>query len=354
MCRVGLRTVAFLAVLGFSLPAAAQLAFPAWIVPVVVKSPGLNGTSWASDIFLTNIGDTEVRLSAHYFEGGHPNTFNGTFSKPVIRVLPGRTVQVRDVVGTWFPGEGNQTKGWLLIADTTQPDCDDEDAELAKVLVSTRVYNTAGGGGTYGQIVEAQWTTVNTSKFPSVFTGIRNQGSARPGSRTNVGVTNISTVPIEVEIALYRGNGSIAGRKTRTIKALSLEQWSFAQLGFPEFSSTGGRLEVRLTHPNIDPCAEDDDVTVCFDLCDPACDGKYGFGDIQAFIAYASNIDNITGDGENMISVIDQSKFFDWYGDYTETHCPEKNHGQPFPVYLAHRLFGAGDAESAGFTRVTD
>ena len=54
------------------------------------------------------------------------------------------------------------------------------------MAVSTRVFNRAGGGATYGQIVEASWGAFNMSAEPTVFTGIRNQGTAEPGFRTNL------------------------------------------------------------------------------------------------------------------------------------------------------------------------
>lgn len=343
-----------IAVVAVATPAVAQMPFSGWIVPVVVKSPGLGGTSWASDIFLTNLGTERVELSAHYFKGGQANTFDGAFAKPNLSILPGGTLQVLDVIGTWFPNEGSQTKGWLFIADTGPRDCDDEDRDEAKVIVSTRVFNKAGGGATYGQIVEAMWTSLNTSQFPSVFTAVRNEGAVQPGFRTNLGVVNVCTEPIELEITLYRADGSVAARTTRTIMALSMEQWSLGSLGFPTFSSSGGRLEVRLTNPNIDPCADSEEPTVCVDLCNEACDGRYGFGDVRAFIAYASNVDNITGDGENMIPVIDQASYFEWVSEYIDANCPEEKHGRPFPLHLAELVFGVEESGPPTFTKVED
>ena len=348
------RVVMTIAAVVGAIPALAQLASPGWIVPVVVKSPGLGGTSWAADIFLTNLGTEQVELSAHFFKGGQANTFDGVFSKPNVQILPGRTLQVLDVVGTWFPDEGNRTKGWLFIADTGEADCNDEDRDLAKVIVSTRVYNKAGGGATYGQIVEAMWTSVNTSQFPSVFTGVRNEGNVQPGFRTNLGVVNVSTAPIEMEITLFRANGSVAASTTRTRPALSMEQWSLGNLGFPTFSSSGGRLEVRLTNPNINPCEDSEEPTVCVDLCDEGCDGKYGFGETKAFIAYASNVDNITGDGENMIPVVDQISYFEWVSDFIDANCPEKTNGKPFPLHLAEMFFAAEESGPPTFTKVED
>ena len=133
-----------------------------------------------------------------------------------------------------------------------------------------------------------------------------------------------------------------------------MQQWSLNTLGFPTFSSAGGRLEVRLMNPSIDPCDESEEPSVCMDLCDTSCHGKYGFGEVQAFIAYASNVDNISGDGENMIPVIDQISYFEWVSDYIDANCPENKHGRAFPLYLAERVFGAEESGPPTFSKVED
>lgn len=310
-------------------PVAAQIPAPGFVVPVVVKAPGFEGSNWATDLFLTNLGDQNVVFSAHYFPEKSANTFSGNFAKTNITLQKGRTLQITDVVGTWFPGQGANTKGWLLLADTTPVNCNADERDLAQVIVAARVYNSAGGGATYGMIVESSLLSINASPFPSVFTGIRHQGSTKPGFRTSVGVANLSTSLTTVEITLYDKNGSVRGQVAKDVKPLSLMQWTLDKLGFPVLGSQGGRLEVAIVNPNFDPCSEVAGTGVCFDVCDSECGGKISFGPVKAIVPYVSNTDNLTGDGETILPVIDQLGFYNWANEFTEANCPDDEKGSP-------------------------
>ncbi|MGV8038979.1 MAG: hypothetical protein AB2L07_02480 [Thermoanaerobaculaceae bacterium] len=304
----------------------AQIPMSAHVVPVVVKAPGAGGSNWLADLFVTNLGTTTATFSAHYFKSGSANTFNGTFAKANVNLAAGQTLKVTDVVGYWFPSAGTNTKGWLFIADTKPVNCSDDNRVGAKLAVSTRVYNAAGGGGTFGQIVESAWSTTNTSTFPSVFTGIRNGGTAIPGFRTNVGVANLSAVTITVEFKLFKlGGAQLGGAIRKDIPALSLLQWDLQTLGLPVSTEGGGRLEVALVNANYDPCVEGQTAPSCMNRCETQCNAKYGFGTQKVFIAYASNVDNKTGDGENLLPVIDWAAFNEWSNSYKNAHCPSRD-----------------------------
>ena len=316
-----------IAMLCLALPATAQLPFSFFVVPVVVKAPGLDGSNWASDFFLTNIGNDTRVFSANYFPENQENTFKGKFAKTGISVRAGETRRVTDVVGTWFPTAGANTKGWLLVADITPTDCEDDGRTTAEAIVATRVYNSVGGGSTYGMIVESSLFAINTSTFPSIFTGIRHQGeNAKPGFRTSVGVANISTTWLNVEITLYDSAGAQKGQAVKDIKPLSLRQWSLDKLNFPVLDSDGGRLEVRIVDSNINPCTDTSASVACTDVCNPDCAGSYGFGAVKAIVPYVSNTDNLTGDGETVLPVVDWLGFYAWADQYVEDNCPdEKN-----------------------------
>jgi hypothetical protein len=344
--RIGLASVVLL----LAVDAGAQAPLPVYVVPVVVKAPGAGGTTWSTDLFVTNLGTRQVKVSAHYFVAGRTNTFNGTFAKPDVTLVAGQTLLVSDVIGTWFPSAGANTKGWLFIADTSPVDCTADEPEVAKLAVSARVFNRASATATYGQIVEASWAAMNMSAEPTVFTGIRNGGTAVPGSRTNLGVANLSTVPITVEIKAYRSGGAQAGVTTRDIPALSLQQWDMQSLGFPTFGA-GGRVAIRLVSPNYNPCDDGESTPGCVDRCTEGCNGRYSFSDVKLFVAYASNVDNATGDGENMLPVIDHMAFYEWVGDYVDSNCPDKA-GAMFDS-VARRL-GFTRSEEPTFRRVTD
>jgi len=319
-------TLVIVVALCVAVPAAAQIPISAFVVPVVVKAPGLDNSDWVTDLFMTNIGTGNREFSAHFFPTSQANSFNGTFAKADFWVGKGRTLRINDVVGSWFPSEGSDTKGWVFLADTTASGCNEEDTG-AQVIIATRVYNNVGGGATYGMIVESSLLSANFTPSPSVFTGIRHQGTAKPGFRTSVGVANVSTTWLNVEITLYDNLGALKGQVVRDVKPLSHKQWPLDQLGLPVLNKQGGRLEVRIVDPDYDPCADAATALGCMDRCDPACGGKYGFGSIKTIVPYVSNTDNLTGDGETILPVIDLLGVFAWTNEYIETHCPEKDAG---------------------------
>lgn len=324
MTKRRMLVVSCVVMIGVASVALGQIPAGAFVVPVVVKSPGAGGSFWSTDLYLSNLGTQSTTVSAHFFRENTANTFNGTFAKSGVVIKPGETLKVTDVVGTWFPSAGSSTKGWLFVANTTPVDCRQENRVPAKLAISTRVYNTPTPGSTFGQIVESAWGTMNGSKFPSVFTGIRNTGTSKPGFRTNVGIANLSTVAITVNMKLFRGNGVQAGGTiSRSVPALSLSQWELTSLGFPALTDATGKLEVTLVNPTYDPCSDGQTAPACLDRCEDGCGGRYGFNGPKMFVAYASNVDNTTGDGENLLPVIDWQAFNDWSSAYRDANCPD-------------------------------
>jgi len=195
--------------------------------------------------------------------------FTGSFSTSV-NVAAGETKTVEDILGTYFPAEGN-TKGMLLVM------ADDNGAESPMLAVTTRTYNAANPDATYGQTVPSNFIGVLFGLGRSVMPG----ASWDSRFRTNVGVCNIGPVPVAVVIDIYRPNGTLANSVTRTVESFSLRQWRLADLGVSNLS--GGRVEVRL-----------DDSTQGWNPCDP---GSVPFLS-SLLMTYFSKVDNATGDAE--------------------------------------------------------
>ncbi len=302
-----------------------------YVIPVVAKVKGAAGTDWRTNLSISNISDFDVKVSAHFFKENQNNTFNGTFAKANVTIRKGDTLLITDVIGTWFPGAGTSTKGWVLIAETSPPICPEpEDPPVPKLVVNARIYNAANPSALYGQTVEALWTAINPTTYPSIMTGILSQGNAKPGSRTNLGVANVSTVAFDVRIKLFRADGTLAGTAQRKVEALSLRQWRLdTDLALPVLDGRAGRLEVSIVDPNFDPCADVDEPPLpgCEDPCAPSCtpSEKWKMPDVKAFFAYASNVDNGSGDGENLLPVVDFIAFNDYVDSYRDQHCPSSS-----------------------------
>lgn len=322
--------------------ASAQIPMGSYVIPVVAKVKGAAGTDWRTNLSISNISDFDVKVSAHFFKENQNNTFNGTFAKANVTIRKGETLLVTDVIGTWFPGAGTSTKGWVLLAETSPQICPEpEDPPVPKLVVNARVYNAANPATLYGQTVEALWSTINPTTFPSIITGVLSQGNAKPGSRTNVGVANISTAAFDVQIKLFRANGTLAGTAQRKVEALSLRQWRLdTDLALPVLDGKAGRLEVSIVNPNFDPCEDVDEPPLpeCEDPCAPTCtpSEKWKMPDVKLFTAYASNVDNGSGDGENLLPVIDYIGYSDYIESYRDQHCPSSE-GESVIQMFVHR-----------------
>jgi hypothetical protein len=165
----------------------------------------------------------------------------------------------------------------------------DEDPFL--LTVAGRVFNNANPSATYGQTVPSGVLAVAVAPAISNLPGARFDDAVR----SNVGVVNLSILPLDVIISVYLADGSLAASTTRQVRSFSLAQWSLGQLGVGTLS-TPGRVEVRVDPDSItwDPCLGED----------PQLDDLQG-----VFLSYLSRVDQVTGDAE---FVLGQSDWFDY------------------------------------------
>ena len=252
-----------------AVPASAQFASPFHVIPVIAKVAGSQGTDWRSDGSITNLSSQAVTVRMEFLREARNNLFTGSFSRSV-NVATGETLTVEDILGTYFPSEGN-TKGMLMMM------ADDNGTDSQMLAVTTRTYNAANPNATYGQTVPSNFIGVLFGLGRSVMPG----ASWDSRFRTNVGVCNIGPVPVVVVIDIYRANGTLASSVTRTVESFSMRQWRLADLGVSSLS--GGRVEVRL-----------DDSTQGWNPCDT---GSVPFLS-SLLMTYSSKVDNATGDAE--------------------------------------------------------
>ncbi len=290
--------LALIAILTASV-AAAQVALPFHLIPISSKLKGAAETDWVTDLTIVNIGTRAGTVGIHYFPAAQGNTFDGIFMKQV-PLGPGEGLLVKDLIASYFPAYGTSTSGFIGVAHDRLA-CDGDALRLA---VTSRVYNNANPSKTFGQTVESSLFAANFTDLPSIIAGVRHNGLTVPGYRTNVGVTNVSTRAINVTIKVIRDDGSVAGSGTRTVEALSVRQW-----GLGEFVSSleSGRIEITMDRANMlaNRCAViDEETQICFNPCSDRC-VRYTFPLTGAFIAWASKVDNGSGDAEFLLPVMD-------------------------------------------------
>jgi len=277
--------IAALVATALASPCVAQIALPIQVLPVMAKLSGAAGTDWMSSLSLSNIGDTPADVTALFFRENQNNIPLLGPSHGLV-VGPGETVSVADVLGEWFPFQGD-TKGFLVLYGEAEGS--DQDPFL--LSVAGRVFNNANPGATYGQAVPSGVLGLTVAPAVSNLPGVRSDDAVR----SNVGIVNLSLFPLDVIISTYAADGTQLASVQRQVRSFSLAQWSLAQLGVPVLG-TPGRVEVRADPGSItwDPC---------FGV-DP------GLEDLQGiFMTYLSRVDQVTGDAE---LVLGQSDWFDY------------------------------------------
>lgn len=277
--------IAVLVVVAVAAPSLAQVALPIHVVPAIAKLRGAAGTDWMSSLSISNVSSEAANVSVMFFR---ENQTNVPLLVPTEQLMigAGETATVEDVLGTWFPSQGD-TKGFLVLWGEAPGT--DEDPFL--LTVAGRVFNNANPSATYGQAVPSGVLAVAVAPAISNLPGARFDDAVR----SNVGVVNLSILPLDVIISVFAADGSLVATTTRQVRSFSLSQWSLAQLGAPALSPPG-RVEVKVDPASIswDPCLG----------ADPQLDDLQGI-----FLSYLSRVDQVTGDAE---FVLGQSDWFDY------------------------------------------
>jgi len=290
----------------------AQIASPAQFIPVVVKAKGRAGTLWRSDLSITNLTSTVQTVTAAYLPEKHSNlpplTNTHTFT-----LGPGKTILVQDVIGSWFPQFGDNTKGALLVY-TGEPSLGEVVTRAEGLLrmggqgeaspalaVTSRAYNAADPDATYGQTVPANMFSYFFGIASAKLTGVRQDGRFR----TNIGVFNLSPLSAPVQITIYDADGNQLAQKTETVEAFSLRQWNLKD----EFGVDGlqdGLVDLRVepSTANLDPCGDT-------------------AGSLSPLLmAYYSKNDHATGDAEFAIAQADWRDFAAQCNETPVDGCP--------------------------------
>jgi hypothetical protein len=267
--------IAVLAVLGLVQSAGAQEIQDTQLFPIVARTEGLGvpPTQWVTDLTVHNVSDARVVVGVQFFPANQANQLDPSFPDR-ITLGPRETRLIEDVLAALF-GFTTDTTGALLLTCSREfiPSNPDDCA----ILATTRTYNVGSPEGTFGQSIPANDIVVNASGEPSIVTGARNDDSFR----SNLGVANLSMVPVAVRYAILGGDGAVLADGTRNVPQLSVRQWALSRLGI---GIVDGPLTVEI---RLDPA----DVTP-----DP-CEAESP----NLFVAYVSKVDGNpegTGDAE--------------------------------------------------------
>jgi hypothetical protein len=210
---------------------------------------GYNSSRWRTDVWVDNPGPDPATYTIALLERDQANT-----SPPAktYSLTSGSSVAYHDILLSGFDFTGAAALRIVLVS--------------GQVLVTSRTYNQPGAG-TYGQFVPAVPRSQAISYGQSArLLGLSHDPSLAAGFRTNIGLVNASAADIHVDVAYYKGGGGYLGTVGQ-----DLSPYEFVQLdrAFESVTSdvvTDGFAVVHTT----------------------TADGK--------FLAYASVVDNLTGD----------------------------------------------------------
>lgn len=169
------------------------------VVPVVAHAGGVQNTNWKSDVVIRNTTDVDLEVTLLLIKSSAENTAppQATFT-----ITPGTPLVLRDVLNCAdLPAFQGNSRGSLLIrySGSYPP------------AVTSRTYNDLGNQGTYGQSVPA--VQVDSSargtggSYPSNLFGLVKSTSFR----SNLGVANIMGVENKIKVTLYDSSGTIIG-----------------------------------------------------------------------------------------------------------------------------------------------
>ena len=233
-----------------------------YVIPVVSKTAGVNGTNWMSDVAIQNFSAATLNVSFTFIQSGENNSEN-VFTTPVgdstlVTVPPGGSALIKDVLSTLRPN-GNAIGALLVGADRP-------------FAVTSRSYSMSPAGDTVGQTV-----------LP-----------ARDFIENTIGLTNnamaVAYIPGLINNARFRTNlGFVAGSGSGS---------STMALEFRLKDSTGGTIGTRtfaiapgnFTHVQFSSRTVS---TTSFDIGSAEVRIVQGSG---AVVPYASVIDNVTAD----------------------------------------------------------
>ncbi len=213
-----------------------------WVVPVIARIPGAQGTFWRSDLALTNSGGEPATISFEYLPEGADSSGGGQIGDDLI-LAPSSTILIQDVAGAVFAVDNG--KG-VLILESSQ-----------EIVATTRVYTDRVEGGTSGHAVAAVSPGVFSSAFRAL-TGIRSQG----GFRSNIGIVTAGSAAV-VTLVLYDADGAELARTTVNVPARSLLQRSTRQLFGAVDPDPAGAVEITTSAPIltylsvVDPSSQD-------------------------------------------------------------------------------------------------
>lgn len=210
-----------------------------YVIPVVARTPGVNGTNWMSDVAIQNFQTSPLEVNLVFIAGGLGMTDNITnlpSTGESFTVPAGGSLIIGDVLE-----EMGETAIGALLVGGNQP-----------FAVTSRAYSMTPDGDTIGQTVvpardfleQAIGDTDNsmaTAYLPGLISNAR--------FRTNLGFvagTSNFAQPLDIEIRLRNAAGASIGTMRVPVAGGSFTHYQFSSKSVSTQSFDAGSAEVRI------------------------------------------------------------------------------------------------------------
>lgn len=161
---------------------------PRQILPGQARAAGAGNSFFRTSMWLTNPGTTESVVRLRYVPTG---SAGGAEEAALVTIPAGRSVAFPDVLGDAL-GASENTSGAIVI-----------EVAGGDPVVTSRTFNDAGTGGTFGQYIPAIPLASATGSGEAFLEGL----GGDVANRSNVGVLNLSGATIDATIAVRDAAG---------------------------------------------------------------------------------------------------------------------------------------------------
>ncbi|HYC61781.1 MAG TPA: hypothetical protein VEK79_19675 [Thermoanaerobaculia bacterium] len=154
------------------------------IIPVIGRFPGVGGTQWQTDVFISNPFSTEIQVKLHFYPSGEASVVERE-----VTMTPFSSLTLTDICLTLF---GRSNTGGML-----------EVISLQTIDARARIYNVGNAAGQFGQ---------NVPGIGAIF--LNRQAylfglNATTANRLNVGVSNPNDDTVVVTIVVRDADGNL-------------------------------------------------------------------------------------------------------------------------------------------------
>lgn len=215
-----------------------------YVIPVVAHTPGAFGTTWMSDVVITNLHPTPVTVQLIVIESGENNSDNvfpliGSTLNGSVTVQPNNTTILRDVLAG-YNGRTNSTGALILGGDQT-------------FAVTSRTYSmgpngVSNGGQTVTPVRDffENSTGRSDNSFVAILPGITNNASTRTNIGFVAGSGSASGATFAVQVTIRNTSGVVLGTKLVTIPAGNFTHTQFSVSSITSTPFDIGSAELRI------------------------------------------------------------------------------------------------------------